>query len=220
MRKTCSRPLPWAYSPNSRSSDRSRSFSRSPWRRRIGHVPALPLVLEEVLGQHVAQLGQVLVAGLVQLAQELGLEVLVGLGAGADLRVQLAAQPLDGRLFVGDKEGELLHLGGPQPLAVVLGDLVGQEVHLVPLGEALLEPGVELGGAQGHAEAALDVKGDHAVVEQVGLPLGDDFQDAVLLDDDGQLRQVLADEVPGALRAAGLLQEAALKASCGACRQR
>jgi hypothetical protein len=78
-----------------------------------------------------------------------------------------------------DEEGQLLHLTHPQAAPVVLGGLGGQEVYAVPLREALLEAGVELGGAQGHAEAALDVEGDHAVVEQVGLTFGHYLQRAV-----------------------------------------
>ena len=64
--------------------------------------------------------------------------------------------------------------------AVVLRRLVREEVHAVALGEALLEPGVELGRRERDRHAALDVEGDHPVEEQVGLALGDPLDPAVL----------------------------------------
>ena len=109
---------------------------------------------------------------------------------------ELLLEPLDGRGFVGDEELKLQNLPDGHALLVVLGHLLGQEVHAIPLGEPLDQPGVELSRGQRNGHAALDVEGHHAVEEQVVLTLGDDLGLAVLGDKDRKLLQVRADEVP------------------------
>ena len=129
------------------------------------------------------------------LLDELRVDLLEGLG----LLEQLLPKPLDGRRLVGDEELELQDLADGHALLVVLGDLVGEEVHPITLRETLLQPGVELRCGQRHGHAALDVEGHHAVEEQVVLPLGDDLGLAVLGDEDRKLLQVGADEIPDAI---------------------
>ena len=50
---------------------------------------------------------------------------------------ELLPEPLDGRGFVDDEELKLQDLLHRQALLVVLGHLLGQEIHAVPLREAL-----------------------------------------------------------------------------------
>ena len=100
-------------------------------------------------------------------------------------------------------------------LPVVLGHLVGEEVHPIPRRETLLQPGVELSRGQRHGHAALDVEGDHAVEEQVVLALGDDLGLAVLGDKDRKLPQVGANEIPNAFFCSRIESEAVFKAAVG-----
>ena len=117
--------------------------------------------------------------------------------------------------LVADEELELEELPGGQPSGVVLGDLLGQEVHAVAFWKPLAESGVELGGGERDRDAALDVEGDHAVEEQVALALGDHLGAALRADEHGEAPQVRADEVPGAVLGAGLQAEAVLQPTVG-----
>ena len=58
----------------------------------IGHIPTPFGILEEILFQQIAQLGQGLVLGLVELAQKLGLDLLIALRFAFLSRFQLTAQ--------------------------------------------------------------------------------------------------------------------------------
>ena len=173
---------------------------------------ASALVAEEVLGEELRQVDHPLV---LQPAGELADETGVYLLEGLRLALELLAQPLDGGLLVADEEIELDQLAGGEASGVVLDDLFAQEEHAVAFGKSLAEPGVELGGRERDGDAALHVEGDHAVEEQVALAFGDDLGAAVGADEDREPPQVGADEVPGAVRRAGLQAEAVLQAAVG-----
>ena len=74
---------------------------------------------------------------------------------------------------------------------------------------------VKLCCGKGHGHAALNVEGHHPVKEEVVLPLGDDLGLAVLGDENRELLQVGADEVPDAFFRAGFEFEAFLKTAVG-----
>ena len=107
-----------------------------------------------------------------QLLQVLRLDV----GVGLALLCELDAKPRNGALFVGDEQRKLLvfqiHLGAA---LVVLIDLVGKEEHSISLDETLTQTGIEGVRVHRHGNAIHDVERDHAVKEQVILPLGDDL---------------------------------------------
>lgn len=66
----------------------------------------LPHDLGKVLGQEVAQLGQLFVASLVQRAQELGLELLVALGTTTDSLAVEQLGDVGGRTTAGVQVGQ------------------------------------------------------------------------------------------------------------------
>src|SRR5437667_11938044 len=106
---------------------------------------------------------------LVQFLQELRLNLLVRLR----LALELLPQPLDRRALVGHEERELRDLLHLKPTAVILCDLIREEVHAVALGELLLKARIELGRAERDCRPALDVEGDHPIEEDKRLPFGD-----------------------------------------------
>ena len=71
-----------------------------------------------------------------ELAHELRLQILEALR----LVLQLLAYPLDCTVLIVHKEAELAKLCGSGALAVVLGDLVWQEVHAITLGKSMRQP--------------------------------------------------------------------------------
>ena len=96
---------------------------------------------------------------------------------------------------------------------IIFGRLIGQEIHTFTQGKALFQTGVKLGGGQGNRDAALDMKGHHAVEEQVVLAFGDDFGLTVLGNEYGKLLEVSADEIPGAIFCSGSQFEAVFQAA-------
>ena len=67
---------------------------------------------------------------------------------------------------------------------------------------------MELGSGERHQDAALDVKGDHAIEQQGVLALGNHLRAVVPGHEHREMPQVGADEVPGALLGAGCQLEA------------
>src|SRR5690606_1406985 len=115
---------------------------------------------------------------------------------GLRLSSELLLEPLDGRSLVRNKELELQHLLYRHALPVVLRYLVRKEVHPVALREALSESGIEFRSGEGHHHPPSDMEGHHAVIEEVILPLGDNFSLPILGNEHGKLSQMSADEVP------------------------
>ena len=131
------------------------------------------------------------------------------------LHTQLLAQPEDGRTLVGHDQGQLLDLCRLEAQSVVLTGLHRQEEHAISLGVALAQAGVELGRAQGHGQAALDVEGHHAVEEHVDLAFIQYLQPAFFDLRNRQVAQVLLGEVPRPCLAPGLVCEPLLEGVVG-----
>ena len=180
-----------------------------------GHF-AGAVVEEEVLPQKVGELQHLLVP---LPARQLPDEVGVDVGERPRLAAQLPAQPADRRLLVVDEEVGLVQVPRPHPPAVVVGDLFGEEVHVVALREALGQPRVELRRREGDRHAALDVEGDHAVVEEVARAFDDRLGEAVAGDEDGEPAEVAPHEVPCALLAASAKAESLFEGLLGLVRR-
>lgn len=104
-------------------------------------------------------------------------------------------------------------LPGPQSFGVVLGDLIGEEEHVVPLGKALREAVLELGRGKGNRHTALHVKSHHAVEQEVALALRDHLGAPLPGDEHGKLPHMGADEIPRAVFGPGLQPETVLQSA-------
>ena len=148
-------------------------------------------VVQEVLVQHLGQLGHLLVPLPARdLAEELRVDILEALG----LAVQLPLEPLNGGGFVDDEYFELDYLLRGQALLVVLDHLIGEEDHAVAFGEMAGQAGQEFSDRQGHRHVAKDVEGDHAIEQQMRLAFVDDLHPPLLGHEHGELPEMGAEK--------------------------
>ena len=128
---------------------------------------------------------------------------------------QLLLEPLDCAGLVSHKKLKLEHLFDSHAFFVILGHLVGKKIHAFPFRKALGKSLVKLSCGERNSHAALNVKGHHAVEEQEVLPLGDDLGLAILGNENWELLQVGADEVPDTFFGAGVELETVFKTAIG-----
>ncbi len=177
----------------------------------VRHFP-LAVVAKEVLFQQFGKLQRLFVLfPAADFLEKLRMEFLERLR----LPGELLLKPLDGRSFAGDEDLKLQQLPDGHSLFVVPGGLFGKEVHAVPLRKALNKPGIEFRRGQGNGDAALDMEGHHAVEEKVVVTLGDGLRLAVPGDEDRDLPEVGADEIPDAVLRPRLQLESVFQPSVG-----
>ena len=102
---------------------------------------------------------------------------------------QEVGQPVDGAALVRDEQFHLRRLRSLSALAVILGNLLGQEDHAIALGETAAQAIQELFGRQRHWEVVADEPSDHPVVDAARIALDDELQHAVFDFETGSWRR-------------------------------
>src|SRR5262249_22992516 len=109
---------------------------------------------------------------------------------------QPITQPCDSCFLILHKNSELADAFHLLSLAVVLIYLLGQEEHLVTLWEAFGQSGLKVGGAERYRRRVADVEGDHSVVKDARIALGDVFELAATRFDHREVAEMSLDEIP------------------------